>query len=77
MLFWIAYIMCTLLLRIASFACQLLFRIATFTCLTSARNFSFCLIVGVDKNYVSELSKMSVLTYENIVDRDRVPLNFN
>ena len=49
LLFRIAHFACHLLFLIAIFTCHLLFRIATFACLTSARNFSFCLIVGLSK----------------------------
>ena len=52
MLSLIAYIMCTLLLWIASFACQLLFRVAKITCLTSARSFSFFLNCGTAKDSI-------------------------
>ena len=49
LLFRIASFACHLLFQIASFACHLLLQMATFTCLTSARNFCFCLIVGLSK----------------------------
>ena len=48
-MFQIDIFVCHLLFQIPSFMSHLSFQIATFTCLTSASNFSFCLIVGLSK----------------------------